>query len=65
LHCIVNLWVRDKMQCLKGLSLFWHLWWYPLSYERALRYIEKATMKKLKIISVRCGALAKEVGYEI
>jgi len=53
------------MQCLKGLSLFWHLWWYPLSYERALRYIEKATMKKLKIISVRCGALAKEVGYEI
>jgi len=39
--------------------------WYPLSHKRALHYIEKATPEELKIISARCGALARELGYEI
>jgi len=39
--------------------------WYPLSLDRALHYIEKATREELKIISDRCGALARELGYEV
>jgi len=39
--------------------------WYPLSLERALHYIEKATPEELEIISAHCDSLARELGYEI
>ena len=39
--------------------------WYPLSLDRALHYVEKATPEELKIIGARCGALARELGYEV
>jgi len=39
--------------------------WYPISPERALHYIDKATPEELEIISAHCGVLAKELGFEI
>ena len=37
--------------------------WYPLSLERALHYIEKATPEELGIIERRCGPIAEGLGY--
>jgi len=39
--------------------------WYPLSLDRALHYIKKATLEELKIINARCGLLAKELSYKV
>ena len=39
--------------------------WYPLSPERALHYIEKATPQELTIIDQRCGAIASDLGYGV
>jgi len=38
--------------------------WYPLSLDRALHYIKKATPEELEIIKARCGSLAKELKYD-
>ena len=37
--------------------------WYPLSLDRALHYIEKASPEELEIVHRHCGELAKELGY--
>ena len=37
--------------------------WYPLSLDRALHYIEKATPKELEIVERHCGSLAGALGY--
>ena len=37
--------------------------WYPLSPDRALHYIQKATPEEIQIVEKRCGPLAKDLGY--
>jgi len=36
--------------------------WYPLSLERSLHYIQKATPEELRIIEDHCDPLAMELG---
>jgi len=43
-------------------SRFWDRW-YPLSLDRALHYIERATPEELEIVERRCGSLARALGY--
>lgn len=39
--------------------------WYPLSLDRALRYIQDAAPEEIQIVEARCGPLARELGYEV
>jgi len=39
--------------------------WYPLSLDRALHYIQKATSKELRVIEDRRGPLAKDEELDI
>jgi len=39
--------------------------WYPLSLERALHYIKKATPEELEIVRTQCSSLAKKFGYKL
>jgi hypothetical protein len=38
--------------------------WYPLSLERALHYIEKATPDEIELIDRRCRSIANDLGYK-
>jgi len=39
--------------------------WYPLSLDRALHYIVKASAEELGIVRRRCGSVAQKLGCEV